>query len=283
MSSDDFTTENFKANLKLAASYYPSIAEMCRKLGINRQQFMKYLAGTSFPARYNLRRICDFFGVDEYEILMPHDQFSNIIRLRPTNKADEVEMPPGMAGLLKEAQRHRNTLTKMHGYYYEYYLSFSTPGHILRALTYVYGWKDFTLYKRMERLTRPQHKGRPDIYKYAGVISITGDRMHMFDQEIITGSELTQKVLYPNYRNRVSMLTGLMLGVSAGDAHEPSASRVVMEYIGRTGNLRQALFECGLYPEDSPHIPRAIAAHLTAGGRHHEPLRATTFNPKGSE
>jgi len=41
MHSDDFTTENFKANLKLATSYYPSVSEVCRKLGINRQQFMK--------------------------------------------------------------------------------------------------------------------------------------------------------------------------------------------------------------------------------------------------
>lgn len=46
---NDFTTENFTANLKIAASYYPSISEMCRKLGINRQQFMKYLSGRVVP------------------------------------------------------------------------------------------------------------------------------------------------------------------------------------------------------------------------------------------
>jgi transcriptional regulator with XRE-family HTH domain len=67
----DFTTTNFTANLKRVASYYPSISEMCRKLEINRHQFMKYLSGASFPSRYTMRRICDFFGVDEYEILLP--------------------------------------------------------------------------------------------------------------------------------------------------------------------------------------------------------------------
>lgn len=98
----DFTTENFSANLKLAASYYPSISEMCRKLGINRQQFMKYLSGTSFPSRYNMRRMCDFFGFDEYEILLPHDQFRNIVRLRPVQDGDSITMPPGLTEMLSQ-------------------------------------------------------------------------------------------------------------------------------------------------------------------------------------
>lgn len=277
MYSDDFTTENFKANLKLASSYYSSIAEMCRKLGINRQQFMKYLSGKSFPTRYNLRRICDFFGFDEYELLMPHDQFSNILKLRPKHTGDSVTLPPGMAGLLKEAQRKKGALTKLHGYYYEYYLSFSCPGHILKSLTCIYDWKDFTLYKRVERLNKEGRIGPQDLYKYAGIISITGDRIHMIDQETLTGSELTQKILYPNYKNRVSTLTGLIIGVSGADTHEPSSSRVIMEYIGKTANLRQAISECGIYPKDSPNIPQAISQHLTNQGQLHEPLKGAIF------
>lgn len=278
MSNDDFTTENFTANLKLASSYYPSISEMCRKLSINRQQFMKYLSGTSFPSRYNLRRICDFFGFDEFEILMPHDQFRNILRLRPSQTEDSVELPPGLKDLLKEAQRNRNMMTKLHGYYYEYYLSFSNPKHVLRSLTYVYGWKNYTLYKRMERLKKTGVKGPADVYRYAGIITLTGDRMHMLDQETITGAEISQKIMYVNYRNRITMLTGLMMGVSGGDAHEPSASRVVMEYIGPTSNLKKAVSACGIFPLDSPEIPGAIVSHLSGAGRFNEPLRGAIFN-----
>lgn len=280
---EDNTSENFKANLKLASSYYPSITEMCRQLGINRQQFMKYLSGRSFPTRFNLRKISDFFGFEEYELLMPHDQFSNILRLKPKHSGDNITLPPGVSSLLKTAKRQRSTLTKLHGYYYEYYLSFSTPGHILRSLTYIYDWKDYTLYKRIERLNREGRVGPQDLYKYAGIISMTGDRIHMIDRETLTESELTQKIMYPNYRNRVSTLTGLIIGVSGADAHEPSSSRVIMEYIGRTGNLRQAISECGIFPEGSPEIPQAIARHLTAGGRFNEPLRAAVFNPSKTE
>jgi transcriptional regulator with XRE-family HTH domain len=58
-------------NLKLLCSHYRSIAEVCRKLTINRAQFNKYLSGQSRPTAYNLTRICDFFGVEAYELSRP--------------------------------------------------------------------------------------------------------------------------------------------------------------------------------------------------------------------
>ena len=70
MTNDDFT-----ANLKFLCGHYKSVADVCRRLKINRQQFNKYLGGHSAPSQYNLRKICEFFGVDEGEILASHDAF----------------------------------------------------------------------------------------------------------------------------------------------------------------------------------------------------------------
>ena len=36
-------------NLRLLSSYYKSVAEVCRRLDINRQQFNKYLSGQTAP------------------------------------------------------------------------------------------------------------------------------------------------------------------------------------------------------------------------------------------
>lgn len=224
-----------------------------------------------------MRRICDFFGVDEYEILLPHDQFRNLVRLRPTHDRGNIVLPPGLEGLLLEAQRSGRLLSKTYGYYHKYYLSFSAPGYVLKSLVYIYGWNDYTLYKRLERLRRPNRSGPPEVYKYAGMITIVGDRMHLIDQEMITGSELTQTVLFMNYRNRVSTLTGLAMGVSGNDTHEPSSSRVVMEYIGRSVNLRQAISECHLYPLNSDDVPQRVLSHLTADGQIDMPLRGVVF------
>lgn len=273
MDKDGVAVANFSANLKLASSYHPSISALCRKLEINRQQYMKYLSGGSFPSRRNMRRICDFFGVDEFEILMPPDQFDKLVSLRPVQAS---ELPPVLGAIpkfLTLTQRQRGLLARTLGYYYEYYFSFSTPRHILRTLVQIYAWDEYTLYKRIERLRRDDQVGPPDVYKYDGVATVVGDRIYLFDYEAITGAELSQTVLFLNYRNRITNLSGLRMGVAGSEAHEPSVSRVVMEYIGRSVSRRDALAGCQLYQIDSDEVPRAIREHLTIGGRVAGPLR----------
>ncbi len=54
----------FGDNLRALSADYPSVAELCRDLGINRTQFNRYLSGESFPRPDVLHRICQFFGTD---------------------------------------------------------------------------------------------------------------------------------------------------------------------------------------------------------------------------
>ena len=75
-------TSHLAENLKLLCSHYRSIAEVCRKLAINRAQFNKYLGGQSRPTPFNLKRIGDFFGVEGYELEMPPEQFARLIGAR---------------------------------------------------------------------------------------------------------------------------------------------------------------------------------------------------------
>ncbi len=265
------------SNLKFAAGYYPSVSDLCRRLGINRQQFMKYLAGTSYPSRRSLRKICDFLGVDEFELLLPPDQFRKIISLRPTQKSDLPPVLSAVPDLLNLTPRQSSNMSKIHGYYYEYFLSFSTPQHVMRSLVYIYPSDNFTFFKRIERLRMDGQKGPPDVYKYQGIATIVGDRFFLFDQETITGSELSQTILFQSYRNRVSTLSGLRMGVSGSDGHEPAASRIVMEFIGRTVNRRESMAGCRLYKISSPEIPSAIRDHITASNRISSPLKGKIF------
>ena len=61
----------FSANLRALARDYPSISELSRRLGVNRTQFNRYLAGESFPRPDVLARICIFFDVDARILLSP--------------------------------------------------------------------------------------------------------------------------------------------------------------------------------------------------------------------
>lgn len=264
---DDELTSSLAANIRLAASFHPSISHVCRRLGMNRPQFMKYAAGSSFPSRYNFRRICDFFGFEEHEMLLPPEQFSDLLRLRPRRESAGPAVPAFVEALLGSAQRQHAAIAKLHGYFYQYYYSFSTPGHILQSLVSIHPAGPFTAYKRLERLSRPHHAGPPDIYKYAGLILLIGDRIHMIDQETIARNELTQTILFPTYRNRVTLLTGLTIGVSGNDAHQPSAARVVLAYLGRSLNIRAAVAGCRLHPGDSQAVPPRVRDYLRGDGK----------------
>jgi transcriptional regulator with XRE-family HTH domain len=93
--------EPLPKHLGYACSLYPSIAHVCRRIGINRQQFNKYLAGRARPSRSNMRRICNFFGVTEAELLTEPPRFSELISLRrlPSPEAETA------MGLLHKALR----------------------------------------------------------------------------------------------------------------------------------------------------------------------------------
>ena len=62
--ADAASEGSLAANLRLAASFLPSVSQLCRDIGLNRQQVNKYLNGHSHPSPYNLRRIAAYLGLD---------------------------------------------------------------------------------------------------------------------------------------------------------------------------------------------------------------------------
>ena len=87
-------SEHLGANLKLLCSHYRSISEVCRQLAINRAQFNKYLSGQSQPTPYNRKRIGDFFGVEDYELGLPPEQFARLIGARASAQPRQSSNDP---------------------------------------------------------------------------------------------------------------------------------------------------------------------------------------------
>ena len=80
----------FCENLRMLCTYYRSVADVCRKLNVNRAQFNRYLNGTSKPSSHTLERICDFFGVEPAEIYLPREHFHQIIQVRPKQRTERA-------------------------------------------------------------------------------------------------------------------------------------------------------------------------------------------------
>jgi transcriptional regulator with XRE-family HTH domain len=266
--------QNFIVNLRLLCSYHPSVSAVGRKLGMNRQQIMKYLGGGAYPSARSMRRICDFFGVEEHEVLMPNDRFRDIVRLKPTLPLPSELTPPVVSSLLKLAARQSSQLIAYTGYYYEFRYSFTKPNLVLKSLIHVHEHDGLLLYKSIERLRRHDVVGVPprgdvDVFKYLGLLMLVGNRIHMLDREAVMGQELSHMILFPPYRSRITTLYGMKMGVTATEAHEPIAGRVVLNKIGRHVALRPALESCGLYRQRSDGVPAAVLSYLQSDDNGH--------------
>ena len=83
---------------------------------------------------------------------------------------------------------------------------------------------------------------------------------------------MTQTILFPSFKNRVTRLTGLKLGVSGSGERMPCCARVVYEYLGPAIDVRRALRLCGLYDLDDARVDeatrRAVMNDIAAGEWH---------------
>lgn len=253
--------KDLSQNLKLLCSFYPSIAEVTRRLNVNRSQFNKYLTGQHRPSANLLRRFCDFFGVEDYEIFLPHEQFRQIVALRPQGRDHKApdSQPPHAPHLKALAQASLSSqMSRYCGYYFEYSYSMFKPGRILRSLAHI-GEEDGGFYhQRLERLTPPGPTRRPIHCKYLGVSLFLQDRIFLMDYESLTENEVSQTILYPTYQNRISRLTGLKMGAAAREQRSPACARVLWDYLGRNIQLGRAFRRCGLFAPDDPEIDPSI-------------------------
>ncbi|WP_181454229.1 helix-turn-helix transcriptional regulator [Halomonas sp. SL1] len=248
------------ANLSLLCSHYPSIADVCRRLGINRQQFNKYLNGSSRPSRHNMRRISDFFGVTEAEIMLESSQFELLLNVRRRPVQDQAISLPLQH--LDELYRHSQSLERYVGYYYRYFFSFGHAGLVIRSLATIYERDGHYYWKNIEVL-RDLDSGRTyTVNKYEGVVFFLADRIYIMECEALQKMSLTQLTLYPNYHLRVRRMRGIQTGGPVRRGRRPGASKVLLEYLGREVDTREALRRSGLFTPDSPELPDQVVEQI---------------------
>jgi transcriptional regulator with XRE-family HTH domain len=63
----------FAANLRNICTKFNSISEVARRVGINRQQFNRYLSGENIPNKNTVGRLAKFLGIEESELFRLRD------------------------------------------------------------------------------------------------------------------------------------------------------------------------------------------------------------------
>lgn len=260
--------DDFVANLRLLCSYYPSIAEVCRRLTINRAQFNRYLSGRYRPSHAALQRICHFFGVTTEDIALPHHDFRALVQTGQLNREATPATLPWPNAL---AQRGSEGMERYIGRYFELYHSMSRPGQLMRTLVCLEAREGGVVYQRTERMqTTPG--SRPCHNRYVGTAVKLADRLFLVDHETLNGHEITQTILFPSFQSQVTRLTGLKIGVADNSERMPCCVRVVYQRLDEQVSLREALAQCGLITLDDPSLDDALIAATrndVAADEHH--------------
>ena len=252
-------TGDLARNLHYLASHYRSVAEVCRRIGINRQQFNKYLSGAARPSLHNFKRLADFFGVEESELLLSHQDFVRLVLRRPL----AADLPEPLRLFLHQSQRKfaasQQAMARYCGLYHAYFRSPAWPQGILCNLYAITTDGVQTYVKTVERLTWA-HKAKKDVFvhKYQGLALHDGNRIYLFESQPALTACYSMIVLYPSNRSRISLLPGLVTSVTGGVSRAPYASRIVLERLGEQADFRVALARCGVYRLDSEEIDEEI-------------------------
>ncbi len=252
---------NFSRNLRIACDQYSSVAEVCRSLEINRQQFNKYLSGQIHPSRHNLKRICEFFKINEKQFDLNAIEFKACIAKTGKEATNTTGNP--VEQVIDSLPNSIDELARYEGYYYSHFHALGYPGSVIRSLIHVYRSGERFYTTSIEHLWNKEKKHtRHHRFKYNGVVLYLADRIFITEYETLAKKTVCQTILFPNYRYALDTLSGITTGVGSLHSHPPKSTRIEWQFLGREIDLREAINGCALYDSDSKAISLEIRERI---------------------
>ena len=251
-------------NLRLLCRSQRSVSEVCRRIGINRQQFGRYLSGAGRPSAHNLQRICDYFGVTEADLLIEPTEFREKLRARTRGHRTAAGGPALDRALRGIFPGDAHLLKRYLGLYHYYFRSPTWPGHVIRGLVQLRG-RDGLVWSRSVTRTRDRSAGVLYRSSYMGLATMLHDRIFLVEVQKTALDAVVETILYPAARSRGAAIRGVTFGVSfpTGD---PYMAPIVWQPLGPAVHVREALKRVGVFGAGDVRIDRNVLAVLDRPG-----------------
>ena len=272
--------DKFAVNLRNLCANHPSTAQICRDIGINRQQFNRYLSGAGLPSAHNLRRIAQFFDVAERDFALMPAEFE----ARHVGPADLRRRGPNPADFLPGI--FRNQMPRLRRYLGVYHAHFGTPtwpGYTFRSLVWLREQDGFVIGHTYERAVS-KSLGIVQKVRHAGLAAFQGNRIYLIEVANSEDKFVSETILLPAYRTNVNLLRGLTTGVAAGRRMVPYSSATVWKKLPTKMTAREALSRTGLFRPNSEEIELAVRNALREAQEEFagEQGAASTLGPRSS-
>jgi transcriptional regulator with XRE-family HTH domain len=247
----------FASNLREECLRHGTIADVCRGIGINRQQFNKYLAGQTLPNAATLRRICDYLQIQEHELLTEKAGDEAIFNARRSQRFltsfehfVRTIVPEG--GLSQGPDL--NAIEE--GNYFCYFPLPNSPQRLLRSLVRITRVRGLTYFSR---LTRTNSTGKGFVFrgKHIGIVTASAGSIHFLGRNRVSPYQLSFMSFDTKNKLNNKYLFGVGITRSTVDA---IGLRIVFEHLSNV-SIRQAVKKIGQVPgtELDPIIVAALA------------------------
>lgn len=248
----------FAENLRTECQRFQSIAFVCRGIGINRQQFNKYLSGKSLPNQRTLSRICTFLQVDDECLFASKksvqrfgtEQSRLMAALQPLTTCDR--------GPLLDVNTHMPD-----GYYVAYFPNQTSNDVLTRSAVKLTTRSGSSSFIRHTFLREPRQAEKSPIYgrgKHSGVVLATTTSVVFIGRNVMSPYNFSMMTL--NCHSVAGSNVYLGLANVFGLTHE-FVCRTCMEWIGTSADdARRALNSAYLIAKDDPALNATVAQIL---------------------
>ncbi|MFY1709404.1 helix-turn-helix domain-containing protein [Tritonibacter scottomollicae] len=254
----------FSANLRLLCEQQGSISQICRKIGINRQQFNKYLAGRHMPSTANIRAIANHFGLDPEVMFSREEEFRALIDGDFFETFNRMRSLPQVTAFLSTAMAvPDSTRDSLVGVYDRYHFSSIYPRRILRASMCIYPGADLLQHVYVERFPHQDDRTKTAYrFRYHGFVLPIEGRIFTLDFETEQKNEMTFGIYSQIQRNTKSLLLGITSGIAANMYRQPFSTRQALHF-RRPGLLSRAdLSRSSAMDFNDPTIPAEVREYL---------------------
>lgn len=255
--------DSFTPNLRALCATYRSVAELCRRIGINRQQFNKYLSGDSLPSAHNLRRIASFFAVPVEDLFLPPAEFN--ARYNALLGAIPAEADLAASILQRAFPGEIKKLRPLLGFYHSHFSMPLAPDLMMRSLVALVEEGGRVYSKAIERTNVGvglSERRQGYLSKYQGLASYLGNCIFIVEFESLTADTIAETILFPSYRKRLDVLTGMSMGVTSKVHRELFSTLIAWKYLGQNIDMKNALSKCGIFSKDDRSVDPGIRTFL---------------------
>lgn len=264
---DKKTRRLIQKNLRHLCTGYGSISEAAKVMGINRQQFNKYLSGSSFPSLTTLAKIARANAIEIDDLVLEADLFADRIQNR---HAPDSDLPGGLtraiSGILAHGKATNSFLSTMTGSYLVCLRSATDDGTVNVSYAKIFQKDGLTFQKALSPLVQAGAGNAPlELLKHEALVLETAGLLHFIRIRNLGRpmAEIGLKLIIPSYFHGQNYLRGYVLTSERARQNNPLLFDVLMKRVSDEPVLTAVRRYCGIFPVGDPRLDPAVSAFFS--------------------